>query len=399
MTRALLATRGAFFLLATGLALACSSTAPDPTASQGAPIIGGKNSDASQDYVVLLVHYDPQNPNVESCSGTLVAPNLVLTARHCVSSTTAQAFGCDGNGNLIGGGTQVGADFNATTLYVFTGTNRPNFGQNVTPAAQGQQIYHDDSKVLCNHDIALIRLDQEIPGVPIAQIRLDDPPTEGETFTAVGWGVTEKTPSPSVRQQRTGIPIQKLGPFMGDQVTEPVPPNDFLVPESICSGDSGGPALDSATSAVIGVVSRGGNGTSNPNDPSAGCISATNFYTRVDPFKDMILGAFSDAGHDPWLEGGPDPSLAKFGEACDSPDACQSGVCLDAQQTCTQECDPDNPCPDGYDCQDSGGTSYCFPHVDPPAQSGGCNTSGGGSRTGSAVLFGLGLVALLRKRR
>ena len=41
------------------------------------------------------------------------------------------------------------------------------------------KLYHDDGTNLCNHDLALILLDSQIPNAPISPIRLDGPPTAG----------------------------------------------------------------------------------------------------------------------------------------------------------------------------------------------------------------------------
>jgi MYXO-CTERM domain-containing protein len=171
-----------------------------------------------------------------------------------------------------------------------------------------------------------------------------------------------------VRQQRATIKVLKVGP--ANYPGETVPPNDFLVGESICSGDSGGPALATDTGAVIGVVSRGGNGKApDPNNPAAECIGAMNFYASTAPFKDMILQAFTEAGHDPWFEGGPDPRLAKTGEPCTQDAECRSNMCITVDQVsfCTADCSADpSVCPTGYDCKAQNGGQQCVPHKDPP---------------------------------
>ena len=389
------------------VAIAACGTAPDGVTTKGAaPIIKGKDSPATQDAVILLVSTDG---GFGSCSGTLIAPNLVLTARHCVSKTADVAFACDIKGNLVNfSGAQIGADHPANRLLVFTGPDRPTFGGNVMVAAKGTKVFHDDSTTLCSHDLALVLLDKDIPNAQIAPIRLDGPPVEGETFTAVGWGVTDTTSSPSKRQQREAIKIQKVGP--ANWPGEPVPPNDFLVGESICSGDSGGPALATDTNAVIGVVSRGGNGKNDPNDPSVGCIGAENFYSSTAPQKDLILQAFAEAGHEPWIEGGPDPRLAKTGEPCTQDAECRSNACItvDNVSFCTADCSADpSVCPTGYDCKAQNGGQQCVPHKDapPPATTTykvGCAAAGTGGM-GDGAILALGVlgaaIAGLRRRR
>ena len=90
--------------LAASLSLSCSHTRSDddPLSATALPIIGGVQDDDAQAHesVVLLAVGDG------ACSGSLIAPNLVLTARHCVSHTIVNGISCDpygdsGNGNHV----------------------------------------------------------------------------------------------------------------------------------------------------------------------------------------------------------------------------------------------------------------------------------------------------------
>src|SRR5262245_10354364 len=72
------------FILAFAVLSSCSRPTPLEAESDGrSEIIGGTPSNAAQDAVVLLVMPE------ERCTGTLIASNLVLTARHCVASSPA----------------------------------------------------------------------------------------------------------------------------------------------------------------------------------------------------------------------------------------------------------------------------------------------------------------------
>lgn len=395
------------------LAAACSSspstTTTEATGSARSRVIAGKNSDASQDAVVLLVHYDPAHGDVGSCTGTLIAPNLVLTARHCVADTD-QAAACDADGSPLAGGA-IRANHRADTLYVFKGKDRPSFHTgDVHWDGQGAKILDDGGKNLCNHDIALVVLKAPVADAPILPIRLDSDVQKGETFTAVGWGVTDTTMEPDVRQQRANIKVESVGP--DDSALTPVAPNEFQVGESICSGDSGGPAIAKATGAVIGVVSRGGNGAQQPSqsDPSANCIGAENLYTKLLPFKELIMKGFELANAEPWVEGGPDPRLAKAGADCSDSSECRSNICIDdlsqkGVATCVDDCSQTD-CPEGMVCHAEGEVQVCR---DPQAlknnaaagsQSSGCSTSPASSSSGSLALALAALgVASLRRRR
>lgn len=395
-------------------AAACSSSADEtPTVATGtarSAVIKGKPSDKSQDAVVLLIHYDPNNRSagVGSCTGTLLAPKLVLTARHCVGDTDPVAA-CAADGKPIQYGA-VRGNHPAKTLYVFTGKDRPDFSgaSKIEPAAKGFKILDNGGKNLCNQDIALIVLDSEITDMPIAPIRLESDVTKGEMITAVGWGVTDKTPQPEQRQQRTNVKITNVGPDDSDMMG--VPPNEFEVGESICSGDSGGPAFAQETGAVVGVVSRGGGGrgAADENDPAANCIGGSNLYTKVAPFKDMIMKGYELAEAEPWLEGGPDPRKLKPRAACSEAEDCRSNLCLadpdeGGELTCAEDCSQTDTCTvEGQKCVAEGDAKVCRnpPPPPPPRRvASGCAATGSSSPTSfAAMAFGLCALASLRRR-
>jgi V8-like Glu-specific endopeptidase len=285
---------GACFML---VACASDSTPDERIGRTAAAIVGSKPSDSSQDAVVMLVFSDPAKNRRGICTAALLAPRLVLTARHCVADTDADVA-CTADGSPANGGAVIG-NHEAGQLYVFTGKDRPDLDPTTwKPAGRGMEVLDDGAKNLCNHDIALILLEQPITGVPLATIRLDGTADRGEQLTTIGWGVTSKVDEPTVRQQRTGVSVTRLGP---DETSPALAPNELGFDESICLGDSGGPILSQDSGAVVGVVSRGGNGTSGPDFLST-CTKAVNLATKLAPFKDLVMRGFSRAGAEPRLE-------------------------------------------------------------------------------------------------
>ncbi|MDB4990813.1 MAG: hypothetical protein JWN04_5991 [Myxococcaceae bacterium] len=281
----------AAWALTTGWVSGCASEdaeGTDGAATTDQSIIHGSASSVAQDAVIMLRIGDHA-----LCSGTLVAPNLVLTARHCVSETD-EGIECGADGNAIQGGA-VGADRAPDQLVVYTGRRTSSLME----AAHATRIFHDGATNLCNHDLALLLLDRDVTDVTPAPLRLTDSTKAGESVTSVGWGLTTKDTIPSARQQRKQVAILDVGP------SEQTASHQMVVGESICSGDSGGPAL-SQQGAVIGVVSYGGGGGSDadPTRPSASCTGPTarNTYTRIAPFASLIRSAFKLAKHTPSLE-------------------------------------------------------------------------------------------------
>ena len=286
------------------LATACSGTpqAGEESGRVASPIIDGTASDDSQNAVVRLVIVDPSNKSAGVCTGTLLAPDIVLTARHCVSRAEEYVTCLEVDGQLAGGA--IFEDHQPDDIIVLVGT-MPD--PNATDAI-GAKIFHDSATNLCGHDLALVVLDRKLAS-PIAPIRIDASPTQNERFTAVGWG-SNGMAYPAVRQQRANVVVEDLGPIVLDLATGhrvAIGSNELLTGEADCGGDSGSPALDPTTGAIIGVAARSGVGASNPATP---CRNSKNVYTVPSGFKDVINAAFAMSGEQVWVEGKPEPPRA-----------------------------------------------------------------------------------------
>lgn len=260
-------------------------------------IVGGTPSSGAQDFTVMLVFSDPAKNLRSICTAALVAPRLVLTARHCVAPTDLDVQ-CSVDGTAVAGG-GVRPSHDPQKLYVLTGSSRPNLDPATwKPAGRGAEVLDDGANNLCNHDLALVLLEAPIEGVPIAGLRLDGDADKGEALTTVGWGVTNAENEPALRQQRTSVKVTRVGP---DSTSPVLTPNEVSYGESICLGDSGGPVLSASTGAVVGVVSRGGNGTTS-NDLASECTDAVNLFTKLSPFRALFTRAFTKAAAEPRLE-------------------------------------------------------------------------------------------------
>ena len=220
------------------------------------------------------------------CSGTLIAPNLVLTARHCVVASE-------------GGATVTCADtFGATVApsQIFVSTEWSLRGaRKFYPA---KSITTPEETSFCGNDIALITLKDNIPAssatpvTPVVRFPMTDRSRIGGRIAAMGYGITNPSAKDSgTRRLREGIAIVCVP---GDTSYDCVKngygalmdsDREFITAGYVCSGDSGGGAFDQATFTrgtpyVVGVLSRG-------PQTDAQCLAA--IYSRTDSHSDLIL--------------------------------------------------------------------------------------------------------------
>lgn len=294
-------------LLSLILATACSDEAPSSsTETRTESIVGGVIDNDSQAHanVVYLTS------NQGACTGTLVASNLVLTAWHCVAPGASSGIGCDPNG-ASSNGDHVTDDFDPSDLRVRTGVNPSG-----PSLARGTQILHEAGKQLCNKDLAFVVLDTDITGITPAKIRTNYVAVPGETVTVVGYGITSNGGGGGgTRRRRDNVPVLAAGKDWNELLA----PSEFQLGPSGCSGDSGGPAFDSVTGAVIGVSSRVGN-----------CNVGPLIDTSLFGHDALVQAAFAAAGKTPLLEGNPVPAPIKNksdGDDCSSGWECAGDIC------------------------------------------------------------------------
>jgi len=336
-----------------------SSATGDPVASVASAIVNGVDDTTAHDSVVLVL-YEPQGKLVSSCTGTLVAPNLVLTARHCVSETDESLI-CKADGTAYEGG-KISADDAPSSFYIYPGLNAiRDVTGSAKAAARGKVVVTETTSVLCNHDVAFIVLDTDID-YPTAPLRTTSGAVVNESLTAVGWGLTESGKLPSTRQSRDGVKVVVSGSYVQDKETGiGIGDSEFAVREAICAGDSGGPAF-STKGAVVGVVSRGGNGTdpTTTTNQASSCIGAdtVNVYTDLAKKSALVTKAFAAAGYAP-REEGTAPGIAN-GETCTVDADCNSLECV--ASVCVTRCDDSTAaaCGDGQTCSDKDSVKVCL---------------------------------------
>jgi hypothetical protein len=189
------------------------------------------------------------------CSGTLITPDLVLTAHHCIVERDAAGEIVDRDLDPSQVQVELGGDY----LPWATAAVRVI----VTPA--------------CGYrggrgDLAILVLERKLVGVALMPVRLTEPPGIGEPIEPIGFGRCPLSEDGVHRTRRLGGSIEQIGPAA------------VSASASICPGDSGGPARSEKTGELVAVVSAAVMDESDATpDPST--------FTRVDVWWPLFANA------------------------------------------------------------------------------------------------------------
>jgi len=285
-------------LTAGAVTLALSAPAAALGAEVQPRIVGGQPADDGEYPFMAALMAD----GAQFCGGSLIAPNWVLTAAHCVE-----------NGNADG-------------LQLMLGSNELNGGGQRIDAKR--VVVHQDYASQGTPDVALIELTAAAAPPPVGLL---EPGTglenAGQAATVIGWGATSEGGWGTEDLMEVDVPIVDnavCAQAYEGQINAPLEICAGLAQggKDSCQGDSGGPLLVRNTGGEFiqaGVVSWG-DGCARPGKYGV--------YARVSAQVDWIAaqtggsggGDQPDDGGEPVPIPVPDPSVvaAEFSYACDA---------------------------------------------------------------------------------
>jgi Trypsin len=187
--------------------------------------------------------------NILICSGTLIAPDVFLTAGHCVSFLPVPS-GAAGARVWV----TFDSQFDPATSQLFPGTAHVNPGYNFGRADPG--------------DIAIVKLDAPVAGVPPAQLPslgyLDSLATSKQlknaVFTGVGYGALRefKQGGPHSLYPSGDTRFYSYSSFLSlTTAWLNLSQNPATGNGGTCYGDSGGPNFYGATSIIAALTVTG----------------------------------------------------------------------------------------------------------------------------------------------
>lgn len=257
------------------LAVACAIPREEDVASDRAAIQGGV-TDTSDTFAVAVL-----DETGDVCSGTLIAPNLVLTARHCIADGGSDPVDCESD--------TFAAAWPADTYRVTTAQS----ADYDTAPYHAKKILVPKTNAFCGDDIALVILEENVSAAAAKPATPQLTLPAATKIVAIGYGATSPTANDLGRRRRKddiailcipGHATLDCDPVMDHDMTEA----ELAAGNGLCGGDSGGGAyvLGSGTPIVIGALSRA-------SDFGSTCSDAV--FARTDAHAAFLVAGAKEA--------------------------------------------------------------------------------------------------------
>jgi V8-like Glu-specific endopeptidase len=272
-------------------------------AARTLPIIGGEPATGDTDATVLLLNV---GGGFSSCSGSVIAPRVVVTAKHCLGQDP----------------TDPEAPMGLTVLSRLSMNDRYQYEVVAGRTTEGDVIESGDFAVL------VVDRDIDLEGSPYYELSRDQSDLRvGDEVKLTGFGLSDA-------EGQQGA-FEKLQTF--DEVADITSEIIYTYGRGACSGDSGGTLLD-AQGRLAAVMVR------------ADCAGWT-LSERVDNFLDIVDWGLEESGIcvpdpetcnglDDDCDGLLDPGCAADGEACVEDRSCAEGLGCMGDGVCAASCAP-----------------------------------------------------------
>jgi secreted trypsin-like serine protease len=231
------------------LALAGAVLALSATPSMA--IVGGHNAALGAYPSVAEITFG----NAFLCTGTLIAPNYVLTAGHC--------------GSITGDAVATPASWPAPLINVRIGNDTIDAGGEVVPVSSA--TVEPSYLATSGYDVTLLKLSRNSVKAPTKVSGTAETGlwAAGTSETIVGWGTTTEGGSTPTRLQEANVPITTDaycgGAYSDFDATTMICAGFPQGGVDTCQGDSGGPMFGAGTK-VVGSTSFG-QGCARPGKP------------------------------------------------------------------------------------------------------------------------------------